>query len=278
MLLPLVLSLGLFAHGEPDVVYAEELLATRQGEQALTAIEALQRRAPSSKLDLLRVEALLVMGRVEQARFSLADLRGRYPQEIEVHLQRAGLYARLGDVGSSIAVLQRLQERWPDDPVVAERIGDRYTQFGADAYLQALLAQPDQHSARLKLAGLAATQRLGNGGGNRVLLPAGAELRAAEAEIGAALKAWADAWSVQDVATYAGAYLPPVPVELEQPDGSRRLVSQVAIEFTTPRRAEVYFVEADKQRGTERRRYKRIQLVRAADRQWKLTNERILAP
>jgi hypothetical protein len=278
VLLPLVLSLGLLANPSGDLLTAEELVASRRGAEALTLIEALQRQAPSAELDLLRIEALLLSGQLDQARHSLDHMGGRYPRQVEVHLERAAFYARFGDVVASIGVLQALQRRWPNDPAVAEDIGDRYAQFGAGAYLNALLAAPDQQSARLKLAGLAATLRMGNARAGQTLLPMGAELRAAKAEIGIALKAWADAWSAQDVAAFVAAYLPPAPVELEQPDGSRRLVSEISVVFTTPRRAQVDFVEADRLAGTERRRYKRVHLVRGDGRQWRLSNERVLVP
>lgn len=278
MLLPLVLSLGLLITDAGDLATAAELVATGRGEEALTLIEELQRQAPSAELDLLRIEALLLHGQVDRARHSLAQMGGRYLRQVDAHLRRAAVYARLGDVGSSIAVLQDLQRRWPNDPAVAEHIGDRYAQFGADAYLQALLARPDQQSARLKLAGLTATQRMGNARAGQTLLPAGAELRAAKAAIGTALKAWSDAWSAQDVAAYVAAYMPPAPVELERPDGSRRLVSEINVRFTTPNRAQVDFVEADRLGGGERRRYKRVNLIRGESRQWRLSNERVLAP
>jgi len=278
VLLPLVLSLGLLASSNTDLATAEELIATRRGAEALTLIEALQRQTPNADLDLLRVDALLLAGQLDQARYSLDHMGGRYLERVDVHLERAAFYARLGDVVASIEVLETLQRRWPNDPAVAENIGDRYAQFGAAAYLQALLAEPDQDSARLKLAGLTATLRMGNARAGETLLPMGSELHAAKAEIGIALKVWADAWSAQDVATYVAAYLPPAPVELEQPDGSRRLVSEISVVFTTPRRAQVDFVEADRSAATERRRYKRVQLIRGDTRQWRFSNERVLVP
>ncbi len=278
MLLPLVLSLGLLASPSGDRSAAEELVASRRGPEALTLIEALQRRAPSAELDLLRIEALLLSGQSGQARYSLDQLGGRYPERVDVQLRRAGVYARLPDVAASIQVLEALRRRWPNDPAVAEDIGDAYTQFGADAYLQALIAEPDHHAARLKLAGLAATQRMGSARAGQTLLPMGAELRASTAAIGIALKAWADAWSVQDVAAYTAIYAPPAPVELDLPDGSRRLVSEISVTFITPRHAQVDFVESDRLNGTERRRYKRAHLVRGDSRQWRLSNERVLAP
>ncbi len=278
MLLSLVLGLSLLADPTADLLSAEELVATRRGAEALTLIELLQRRAPSPRLDLLRIEALLVSGQLDQARHSLDDIGGDYPEKVDVHLERAELYARLGDITASIGVLQTLQRRWPNDALVAERIGDRYAQFGADAYLQALLAQPDQASARLKLAGVAAALRMGNARAGQTLLPMGAELRTAEAEIGIALKVWADAWSARDVATYVAAYLPPAPVELEQPDGSRRLVSEITVLFTAPRRAQADFVETDQLAGTQRRRYKRVQFARGDSSQWRFSNERVLVP
>lgn len=241
-------------------------------------IESLQRHEATSELALLRVRALLLQGQREQALFSLAQMDDRYPDEVAVHLGRADVYADLGNVESNIAVLQALKERWPENPQVAAGIGDTYTRLASAAYLRALRLDPEEHSVRLKFSGLAATQLISNAREGRVLLPAGEELRAAQAEIVAALTNWADAWSARDPGGFSAAYAPPLPTELERPDGSRRLVSEIAVVFSSPNRAHADFVELQRTGSREVRRYKRVNLSRGDGRKWLLSNERVLAP
>jgi len=195
-----------------------------------------------------------------------------------VHLQRADIYAELGEIQTGLAVLQTLKDRWPDSASVAERVGDAYARLATAAYLDALLLDPDAHGTRLKFSGLAATSRISSARAGQTLLPAGEELRALMAEIAETLKIWADAWSANDTANYTAAYRPPLPVELEQPDGSRRLVSEINVVVTSPNRARADFVELSRSGGTESKRFKRVNLSRDTDRRWRLSNERVLAP
>lgn len=282
MLVALVLSLGMAtgATGSAgqDLETVRTLLAQQRSGEALTTIEALQRRAPSSELALLRVRALLLQSQLEQARFSLAQMGHRYSSEVAVHLQRADVYTELGDIESGIAVLQTLKDRWPNNANVAERVGDAYARLAAAAYLDALLLDPEDQTTRLKFSGLAATERISSPREGQTLLPAGEELRATMAEITETLKIWADAWSASDMTEYAAAYVPPLPIELEQPNGSRRLVSEIAVVFTSPNRAQANFVELQRAGGMESKRFKRVNLSRGTDRRWRLSNERVLAP
>lgn len=261
-----------------DVATIRTLLAQQRSAEALTTIEALQRLSNTSELDLLRVRALLLQSQPEQARFNLARMGHRYHQEVSVHLERASVYAELGDIQAAVAVLQTLKGRWPDNADVVAWVGDAYARLAAESYLEALLLEPDDEQTRLKLSGLAATERISSARPGQALLPAGEELRATQAEITETLKIWADAWSASDMAKYAAAYVPPLPVELERPNGSRRMVSEIAVVFTSPNRAQADFVELQRASGAERKRFKRVNLSRGTDRRWLLSNERVLAP
>ena len=261
-----------------DVATVRTLLSQQRSGEALTTIEALQRHANSSELALLRVRALLLQSQVEQARFSLVQMGHRYRSEVIVHLQRADIYAELGEIEAAMAVLETLKGRWPDNANVAARVGDAYARLAAAAYLDALLLAPEDQTTRLKFSGLAATQRISAPREGQTLLPVGEELRATLAEITEALKIWADAWSASDMKNYTASYAPPLPIELEQPNGSRRLVSEIAVVFTSPNRGHADFVELQRTGGKETKRFKRVNLSRGDDRRWRLSNERVLVP
>lgn len=237
----LIPSLGLAS----PVEEAKTLMEGGQHSAALEKLDGhLRRNGQDAEGRFLRGLVLVQLNRTEEAIRSFADLTRDYPQLPEPYNNLAVLYAQEGDYEKARDALEAALATHPSYSTAHENLGDIYAALAGAAYNRALLLDQANQGVRQKLSLIgqldsgalapiaavppppvaAAAEPVATVGTPApavpVALPADAAAEAVvpaaeppasaadgdRAAIESALRAWARAWSTQDLTAYFFAY------------------------------------------------------------------------
>lgn len=193
-----VLCASAFAVEVSDV---SALLRAKQYAAALAKTdEHLAARPDDPQIRFLKGLALTGLGRRDEAIALLTRLSADYPAMPELYNNLAVLHAAAGQPDKARAALEGAVNANPSYARGHENLADMYLQLAAQSYAAMLKLEPNNAEVRAKQALL---QSAMNYGGERA-----AGVPRQEAEVVAAVNAWAQAWSARDAAAYLAFYSP----------------------------------------------------------------------
>jgi tetratricopeptide (TPR) repeat protein len=177
------------------------LLRAKQYAAALAqADEHLAARPDDPQVRFLKGLALTGLGRRDEALALLARLSADYPAMPELYNNLAVLHAAAGQYDKARAALEDAVKANPSYARAHENLGDMYLQLAAQSYAAMLKLEPNNGEVRARQA--LVQSAISHGGGHAASVPR------QEAELVAAVNAWAQAWSARDVAAYLAFYSP----------------------------------------------------------------------
>lgn len=202
---------------------AQALIQQGKLDAALRKLDShLRRNRQDAQARFIRGVVLAELGRVEEGVSAFATLVRDFPDMAEPYNNLAVLYARQGRFEDARRVLEAAIALQPQSAAAQENLGDVYAALAQSAYARALALDPAGGSAQRKWQQLsgepAAPAAVAPAPASVEPVPApvtGSVLIAAPAEpappdvreaVIAAVQAWAQAWSEQDVARYLDAY------------------------------------------------------------------------
>lgn len=184
-----------------EVSDVSALLRAKQYGAALAQTdEHLAARPDDQQMRFLHGLALAGMGRRDEAISYFTKLCADYPTMPELYNNLAVLYAAGGQYDKARVALEAAVKANPSYAPAHENLADMYLQLAGQSYAEVLKLEPANADVRAKQTLLASAA---NYGGEH-----GAGMPKQEAEVVAAIEAWAHAWSARDVGAYLAFYSP----------------------------------------------------------------------
>ncbi|SFV13821.1 nuclear transport factor 2 family protein [Pseudoduganella namucuonensis] len=182
-----------------EVSDVSALLRAKRYDTALArADEHLAAKPDDPRIRFLKGLALTGLGRRDEAIALLTALSADYPAMPELYNNLAVLHAAAGQPDKARAALEGAVKANPGYARGHENLADMYLQLAAQSYAAMLKLEPNNAEVRARQALL---QSAMNYGGERA-----AGVPKQEAEVVAAVHAWAQAWSARDVPAYLAFY------------------------------------------------------------------------
>jgi tetratricopeptide (TPR) repeat protein len=214
--------------GSPAVDEAQQLMQKGRYADALQKLDGHLSSAPQdAEARFTRGLVLVRLNRNDDAAKAFTDLTRDYPQLPEPYNNLAVIYAQQGDYDKARDALEAALATHPSYPVAHENLGDIYAALAAAAYNRALALDPNNASAKAKLALVSQLDSLADSGATIAARAPTAVASAAPAvattppassapaapavntgDLTQVVQAWASAWSAKDVDKYLSFYAP----------------------------------------------------------------------
>ncbi len=204
-----------------DIADVTALLGAGRYDAALEKASAYVRKNPRDpQMRFLQGVSLASMGRSSDAKSVFSALTADFPDLAEPYNNLAVLHAAARNYDSARAALEKAIRADPGYATAYENLGDLYVQLANQAYAKVVQLAPENANARQRQSLLASLDAQASD-----MKPPAIGLRsmasAPQSEKNAVLevvKAWAEAWSVRDVAAYLNYYA----IDFRTPDRESR--------------------------------------------------------
>ena len=304
-LLSVVAAFGLAAHAD-ELAEATELLRAGKHEQAMARVNKLLAAEPGdAKARFLKGVIHTDQGDTRAAIEIFRQLSEDHPELPEPHNNLAVIYASQGEYERARVALEKSIRTHPSYATAYENLGDVYARLASQAYDKALKLDSSNAGAQNKLALVrdlvgsrpaeakirVAVETKSAPGPTKPAAAAEKPTAAAPVDgVLAAVRAWAEAWSRQDVEAYLASYADDfrtpggrsradweklrsarvsapksIAVTIDAPRVSPKGENQASVTFRQHYQSDLFSGSADKT----------LLMSRSADGRWRIVEERV---